>query len=323
MLIWYLINSTSHYGAHLPVFTCWLIATTLYYLLKTTIIFPPLIYTTILKQPKMSAPIIYNDSMLESELPTASPHVKLETIDELSCHLPTTGMKDSSLSVNQDSSPIIVHSEVLDSVFSTNLDDNDQLLGNTPMFDELDFTLDGTKVNSKDDWVSLFKDEPIPEHAASAPSVPEQDEDLHNLFAEEFEDTFQFAPVKSTKSQQPVKQLETPSTPALSTPVIRDTLAVDSANRVSKKAKVDHLGCVSYSKKQRSQPLKPVAVHSEYPVLLKRARNTEAARRSRARKMERMNQLEAKVEELLEGKKELADEVNRLKNILSAHNIPF
>ena len=257
----------------------------------------------------MSAPIIYNDSMLESELPTASPHVKLETIDELSCHLPTTGMKDSSLSVNQDSSPIIVHSEVLDSVFSTNLDDNDQLLGNTPMFDELDFTLDGTKVNSKDDWVSLFKDEPIPEHAASAPSVPEQDEDLHNLFAEEFEDTFQFAPVKSAKPQQPVKQLETPSTPALSTPVIRDTLAVDSANRVSKK--------------QRSQPLKPVAVHSEDPVLLKRARNTEAARRSRARKMERMNQLEAKVEELLEGKKELADEVNRLKNILSAHNIPF
>ena len=52
----------------------------------------------------------------------------------------------------------------------------------------------------------FVQDEPIPEHAASAPSVPEQDEDLHNLFAEEFEDTFQFAPVKSAKPQQPVKQ---------------------------------------------------------------------------------------------------------------------
>lgn len=262
----------------------------------------------------MSAPIIY-DSMFESEFPAASPQVKLESIDELSCHLPTIGSK-RGLSLEQDSSPIVVHSEVLESVFSTNLDDNDQLLDNTPMFDELDFMLDGVKSNSKDDWVSLFKEET----EAHASASPEQEDDTRDLFAEEFESTFEFGPIKAAA---PVKQLETPSTPALPTPVLHDALPLDSDDRVSKKAKVDHLGCVSYSKKQRSQPLRPVMVHAEDPVLMKRARNTEAARRSRARKMERMTQLETKVEELMDEKKGLADEVARLKALLSASKIPF
>lgn len=262
----------------------------------------------------MSAPIIYNDSMFESEFPAASPQVKLEPIDELSCHLPTIGSK-RGLSLEQDSSPIVVHSEVLESVFSTNLDDNDQLLDNTPMFDELDFMLDGAKSNSKDDWVSLFKEEP----EAFASNSPEQEVDTCDLFAKEFENTFEFAPIKANA---PVKQLETPSTPALASPVPSRAISFDS-ERDAKKAKVDHLGCVSYSKKQRSQPLKPVMVQTEDPVLMKRARNTEAARRSRARKMERMNQLETRVEILIEEKKELADEVSRLKSLLSANKIPF
>ena len=54
---------------------------------------------------------------------------------------------------------------------------------------------------------------------------------------------------------------------------------------------------------------------------MKRARNTEAARRSRARKLERMNQLEVKVEELIGEKTDLANEVVRLKEILIANGI--
>lgn len=261
----------------------------------------------------MSAPIIYNDSMFESEFPAASPQVKLESIDELSCHLPTIGSK-RGLSLEQDSSPIVVHSEVLESVFSTNLDDNDQLLDNTPMFDELDFMLDGAKSNSKEDWVSLFKEEPEIKGSTS----PEQEDVTRDLFAEEFESTFEFAPAKVAA---PIKQLETPSTPALATPVIHE--APLDAEAINKKAKIDHLGCVSYSKKQRNQPLKPVVIPNEDPVLMKRARNTEAARRSRARKMERMKQLETKVEILMDEKKSLADEVARLKSLLSANKILF
>ncbi|ODV97619.1 hypothetical protein PACTADRAFT_47502, partial [Pachysolen tannophilus NRRL Y-2460] len=64
--------------------------------------------------------------------------------------------------------------------------------------------------------------------------------------------------------------------------------------------KRDHLGVVSYHKKQRCAPLTPVFTDSDDPVAVKRARNTEAARRSRARKMERMSQLEDRVEQLLQ-----------------------
>lgn len=259
-------------------------------------------------------PAIYNDSF-ESDFNHASPQIKMESIDQLSCHLPTEGADASRMTLRDDTSPILVHSEVLESVFSTTLEGHEDMLGNTPMFDELDFIMDGSKVNSKEDWVSLFKEEP---ESRETPALPDQDDDLEDLFAEDFKDTFDFAP-----AAKPVKQLETPATPSLKTPVISEMLPAASKNRISKKSKVDHLGCVSYSKKQRSQPLKPVDVVSEDPVAMKRARNTEAARRSRARKMERMSQLEAKVEDLMESKNALADEVTRLREILASHNIAF
>lgn len=263
------------------------------------------------------APVIYHDSMFESEFTSPANVVsKLETIDQLSCHLPASSRScpSGSLLVDSNESPILVHTDVLDSVFSTNLDDNDNFLNDTPMFDELDFIMDGNKVNSKDDWVSLFKDE-VAVHTAPSPN---KEEDLGDLFADDFKETFEFVPATKTS-----KQLETPVTPAILTPVIsQEILPSSSKNRVSKK-KVDHLGCVSYSKKSRAQPLRPVEMDSEDPLSLKRARNTEAARRSRARKMERMSQLECKVEELLESKQALADEVLRLKDILAAHDIAF
>lgn len=255
-------------------------------------------------------PVIYNDSMFGSDLPPhTSPNVKLESIDELSCHLPT----DESVGVRgDDTSPLFVHSEVLESVFSTTLEGNEDMLGNTPMFDELDLIIDGNKVNSKEDWVSLFKDEDVSVESA------EKDEDLEDLFGDEFRDTFEFVPARQVS-----KQLETPATPSLQTPVLADVVPGVSHHRIPKKTKVDRLGCVSYSKKQRSQPLKPVEVVSQDPVAMKRARNTEAARRSRARKMERMSQLELRVEELMESESALQTEVARLKELLSAHDVAF
>lgn len=78
--------------------------------------------------------------------------------------------------------------------------------------------------------------------------------------------------------------------------------ATSKASRVSK---VDKLGVVSYNRKNRNTPLTPVVCESDDPTALKRARNTEAARRSRARKLERMTQLEQRVEELLAKNEEL------------------
>lgn len=256
----------------------------------------------------MSAPAIYTDSMFESKYPT-SPIMafKQEPIDQLSCALPVSNDVKSEL----DQSPIAIHSEVLESVFSSTLEDKDQLLTDTPMFEELDFILDGTKVNSKEDWVSLFKDD-VPCDSIH-PSFAEKDDVLDDLFGDDFKESLDFVPATS-KPQ--VKQLETPMTPMLSTPVMSDDAGL-------KKRKVDHLGCVTLAKKQRSQPLKPLAVDNGDPVAMKRARNTEAARRSRARKMERMSQLEEKVDELMQEKHELADEVSRLKRLLAENNIAF
>lgn len=257
----------------------------------------------------MSAPTIFTDSMFDSKYPT-SPimNFKQEPIDQLSCALPVSPEVKSEL----DQSPMAIHSEVLESVFSSSFEDNDRLLNDTPMFEELDFVLDGTKVNYKEDWVSLFKDD-LPSMEYINPSYPEKDVALDDLFGDEFKESSDFA---TTFSKPQAKQLETPMTPLLGTPTMTDDASLN-------KRKADHLGCVTIAKKQKSQSLKPIAVESDDPVAMKRARNTEAARRSRARKMERMSQLECKVEDLIQERLELVDEVSRLKRLLTERNIAF
>lgn len=242
---------------------------------------------------EMSTPIIFSDSY-ESEVTAPGFVSKMETIEELSCHLPNDEPAATALE-----SPILVNSDVLESVFSSNLDEHDGVFDETPMFDELDFIIEGNKVNSKDDWVSLFKDDGARE------SVKE--EELETLFDDVPE---AFVPPAATQAS---KQLETPQTPFMMAP---------PQARVEKR-KIDHLGVVAYSKKLRSQPLKPIAVANDDPAAMKRARNTEAARRSRARKMERMSQLEERVEQLMDVNKSLETEVERLKGLLASNNVAF
>lgn len=80
--------------------------------------------------------------------------------------------------------------------------------------------------------------------------------------------------------------------------------------------KKDAYGITVYNRKPRSQPLQPIAIEdSSDCVAVKRARNTEAARRSRARKMERMVQLEERVEQLVSQNSKLLQEVARLKKL--------
>ena len=90
----------------------------------------------------------------------------------------------------------------------------------------------------------------------------------------------------------------------------------ESSTSKSKRSKIDELGCTPYNRKQRSAPLPPVVAKSGDVVSLKRARNTEAARRSRARKMERMSQLEGKCEDLIEENNSLKNQVEELKRQL-------
>lgn len=221
-----------------------------------------------------------------------------------------------------DTTPLHVLSSVLDSVFSTSLEGSDAQ-DNTPMFDELDFIMDGAKVNLLDDWVALFGEESEEAPAAEPELVTPED-----LDAAEFElpsrkraySTLESAESPTVSSQKTLGQLFTPKTSStLPTPVLDN----ESLKPSKSSTKMDHLGCVTYSKKHRSLPLPPLETESSDPVAMKRAKNTEAARRSRARKMERMSQLEDKVEILMGEKSELLLEVSRLRELLKANNISF
>lgn len=153
-------------------------------------------------------------------------------------------------------------------------------------------------------WGSLFDNE-----------IPITSEDVFQLTVEVDE--------SSALKEEPERGVEISAASFLPTPIFEEaTLAARSAatgGRVSKKGspKVDHLGVTSYNRKVRAAPLSPVVADSDDPVALKRARNTEAARRSRARKTQRMNELELKVEQLLARNRELEHEIQRLNSIIN------
>ncbi|CCD23021.1 amino acid starvation-responsive transcription factor GCN4 NDAI_0A08680 [Naumovozyma dairenensis CBS 421] len=217
-------------------------------------------------------------------------------------------------------------SAVVDAFFSSTSD-------STPMF-EFE-SLDGTNNdNDPKQWTSLFDND--------IPIITEEDvvltdkavELTHDQVSSSLLNTENFTIQKHEQQPMPEKAINTMS--FLPTPMIEEAKLSQTNNnnnmkkqgKVSKKnnnssspgVKVDHLGVVAYNRKNRSVPLTPVVTESDDPVVLKRARNTEAARRSRARKLQRMNQLEEKVEELLSRNSDLENEVQRLRNLLDAQS---
>lgn len=182
-------------------------------------------------------------------------------------------------------------SNVVDAFFSSSTD-------STPMFEfeSLD------ESNDPKNWTSLFEND--------LPIITEDDVSLNDKAIELTHDV--------AVNDNDVNFMQNQC--FLPTPVIEDAKLMinnnHSSGKITKKSninkkssfsspspsassKVDHLGVVAYNRKNRSLPLTPVIPESDDPAALKRARNTEAARRSRARKLQRMNQLEEKVEELL------------------------
>ncbi|KAK5781779.1 amino acid starvation-responsive transcription factor GCN4 PWA37_004687 [Arxiozyma heterogenica] len=219
-------------------------------------------------------------------------------------------------------------SGVVDAFFTSSAD-------STPMFEYDDTPLQQQQENNSNglpnpvtEWTSLFDDD--------IPVVIDEDVALNDkaIQSTEVESCDSFPPVTSKiASFLPTPVLEDVKI-APTTDVVASTShnkKNPSSGKVSKSkktkktttytnsdgVKVDHLGVVVYNRKVRSTPLTPVIPTSDDPVALKRARNTEAARRSRARKLQRMNQLEAKVEELLAKNASLEMEVERLKKLLA------
>jgi hypothetical protein len=69
-----------------------------------------------------------------------------------------------------------------------------------------------------------------------------------------------------------------------------------------------HSSVSGVNSRRRDKPLPPITYDTADPVASKRARNTEAARKSRARKMERHDAMERRISEL---EKQLEDTQRR------------
>lgn len=320
-----------------------------------------------------TTPIIYEDSLFESQdlfaSPVKQPHQKVDTVatkNEIGLEL-NLGLPEMQKASETVSTPFQIHSSVLESVFSTNLDGvND--IDHTPMFDELDLIMDGAKVNSSEDWVALFGDDnddgvAIAGATSKEPmlSLNEDNENNDDDADDDDDDDDALVPREDTiealllepSPNRTISAATSASTSSLNSPESTVATTVTAGGEVvvaskkqfqlvtpnpsstlptplldsknsKKRVKVDHLGCVTYSKKHRSQPLQPIVVDDiKDAAALKRAKNTEAARRSRARKMERMSQLEDKVENLINEKQALQDQVERLQELLRVNGIQF
>lgn len=165
---------------------------------------------------------------------------------------------------------------------------DDLLFGGSPLFDEID---------DPNTWESLFNDVGKPE------PVKEQEPTQLQLPTKDFVKPEILSPAPSVASA---------STAVAGTKRKRE---LESTSEYKK----DSLGITAYNRKPRSAPLAPIVIDEADgdSVDAKRARNTAAARRSRARKLERMTQLEEKVQELLALNSALQTENSELRTGMS------
>lgn len=174
---------------------------------------------------------------------------------------------------------------------STTISD-DLIFGGSPLFDD-------AELDDPNTWESLFNDVAEP-----AELKTEHLSGLHLPPTSEFS-----SPILEEISLKP--EVITP---------VSSEVSLKRKRSESSDYKKDALGITAYNRKPRSAPLVPIEEEdtSGDTVQAKRARNTAAARRSRARKMERMTQLEEKVEELVSMNKSLESENSELRSEMSA-----
>ncbi|GME83381.1 unnamed protein product [Ambrosiozyma monospora] len=241
---------------------------------------------------------------LSTTAPAMSPRVsgdvfiKKEEVDDLLL-IPEDHKPFLSNISSSTISPLEVHSSTFDSLFSSD----------APLLSSSDPST----------WEPLMLVDDEQSSSANSLSVPCED-DLMKLLC---------GPVQSHEdSTEPESTTESPvSHSPVAVTVAPASLIADEEEQINKKkrtssqasltgSKKDKLGCTPYTRKHRSAPLTPVVPQGSDASSLKRARNTEAARRSRARKLERMTQLEGKCEELMKENNELKAEIERLKSLL-------
>lgn len=238
--------------------------------------------------------LIYNNDPILQEAPKLENNdLLLEILDS---HLMDNNAQLNDAATIPNSPPYIADADVFDSIFKNS---NDPLL--EPVVNQVELD---------DDLKQMFD---FAHNDSTLSSVPVEkqfdaiDQAIFDSFNPELEPRAKSAiPITSTtiSTSSTVSCKRSYSTADLSP-------SPDSGNTK------DKLGCTPYTRKQRSNPLPPVVPKGEDIQSMKRARNTEAARRSRARKMERMTQLEDKCEILLKENNDLKSQIENLKKLLA------
>ncbi|KAF5101296.1 hypothetical protein D0Z00_000966 [Geotrichum galactomycetum] len=182
---------------------------------------------------------------------------------------------------------------------SSSTSSEDLLFGGSPLFEG-----DAGDPNT---WTSLF----APDESVDTDGMLEQISIKPEVITPVIEVPPQVESLVVSEVQDDVAPLSTPKCNKRK----RRESSLDSNGQYKK----DALGITAYSRKPRSAPLAPIVVDESCDtVQAKRARNTAAARRSRARKLERMTQLEDKVAQLLALNNALESENSQLKTDLSS-----
>ena len=147
----------------------------------------------------------------------------------------------------------------------------------TPSFESGSFSHDPSPLFANDDidpahenWESLFQSEPT----LAQPKARD-------------------IPLPATTTITPAKH-----TPAVgSSPMIANDSSPGESPRTGRSSG-RHSSVSGVKSRQRDKPLPPITYDASDPVAAKRARNTEAARKSRARKVELQEQMENRIAEL-------------------------
>ncbi|KAH3674984.1 hypothetical protein WICPIJ_009370 [Wickerhamomyces pijperi] len=194
-------------------------------------------------------------------------------------------------------SPSLLHSTSIDSIFS-------ESQSGTPMFDEIPFS-DAAELKS------LFDAE------FDIPVIAKAEADSSLPVLPEFASAA--APISLLPTPSPAPAPASVKFEEASRPAVKRSATeaeISSPADCKRSMSLPNTGALEGRKVRSQQELAPVVCESDDPVAQKRARNTEAARRSRARKVERMTVLEDRVEDLTNRNKALEEEVLRLRALL-------
>jgi hypothetical protein len=90
-----------------------------------------------------------------------------------------------------------------------------------------------------------------------------------------------------------------PKSGLAASPMIRSASSPgQSPGSPSDRSSRKHSSVAGVNARRRDKPLPPIAIDTSDPIAVKRARNTEAARKSRARKLERNDAMESRIADL-------------------------